>query len=41
MNSLNGYLGGASCAGSYAKDPSARVTFGTLKSPYIYRSEKY
>lgn len=41
LNTLSGYLGGASCAGSYGKDPSAVVTFGTLRSPYVYRTEKY
>jgi hypothetical protein len=40
-NALSGYLGGVSCSTSYDKDPSARITFGTLRSSYIYRSEKF
>ncbi len=38
LNSLSGYLGSVSCSSSYDKDPSARLTFGTLRSPYIYRA---
>lgn len=42
LNTLSGYLGGISCgAGVYDKDPSATITFGTLRTPYIYRSEKF
>lgn len=41
LNALSGYLGGVSCSSSYDKDPSARLTFGTLRSPYIYRAEKF
>lgn len=41
LNALSGYLGGISCSSSYDKDPSARLTFGTLRSPFIYRAEKF
>ncbi|TAK98327.1 MAG: hypothetical protein EPO09_02505 [Aquabacterium sp.] len=41
LNALSGYLGSASCSSSYDKDPSARLTFGTLRSPYVYRAEKF
>jgi hypothetical protein len=40
-NALSGYLGGVSCSSSYDKDPSAQMQFGTLRSTYIYRSEKF
>ncbi len=40
LNSLS-YLGGIWCGASYSMDTSAQASFGTLKSPYIYRSEKF
>jgi hypothetical protein len=40
-NALSGYLGGVSCSASYDKDPSSQMQFGTLRSTYIYRSEKF
>jgi len=40
-NALSGYLGGVSCSSSYDKDPSAQILFGTLRSTYIYRAEKF
>lgn len=41
LNALSGYLGSTSCSSSYDKDPSARLTFGSLRAPYIYRAEKF
>lgn len=41
LNTLDGYLGSVSCPGNYNRDPSATVSFGTLRTPYIYRSEKF
>jgi len=41
LNTLSGYLGGVSCSTSYDKDPSARISFGTLRSTYVYRAEKF
>ncbi|MBI3382496.1 MAG: hypothetical protein HY019_10870 [Aquabacterium sp.] len=41
LNAVSGYLGTTSCSSSYDKDPSARMTFGTLRSPYVYRAEKF
>lgn len=41
LNAVSSYLGSTSCSASYDKDPSARMTFGTLRSPYIYRAEKF
>jgi hypothetical protein len=41
LNTLSAYLGSRSCASSYDKDPSAQMSFGTLRSTYIYRSEKF
>jgi hypothetical protein len=40
LNALS-YLGSRSCLGTYDKDPSAQMSFGTLRSTYIYRSEKF
>lgn len=40
-NALSGYLGSLSCSSSYDKDPSSGITFGTLRSTYIYRAEKF
>jgi hypothetical protein len=40
-NALSGYLGGVSCSTSYDMDPSSQMQFGTLRSTYIYRSEKF
>lgn len=41
LNTMSSYLGAVSCSSSYDKDPSARLTFGTLRSPYVYRAEKF
>lgn len=41
LNTVSGYLGSASCSSSYDKDPSARMSFGTLRNAYIYRAEKF
>ncbi|SMB24377.1 protein of unknown function [Sterolibacterium denitrificans] len=41
LNALSDHLGSYSCWGSLSKDPSATVSFGTLRTPYIYRSEKF
>lgn len=41
LNTLGGYLGSVSCSASYDKDPSARLSYGTLRAPYIYRAEKF
>lgn len=36
------WLQGTWCnAAAYSQDPSARVTFGSAKSPFLYRREKY
>jgi len=40
-NALSSYLGALSCSASYDKDPSSGLTFGTLRSTYIYRAEKF
>jgi hypothetical protein len=40
LNALS-YLGSRSCLNGYDQDPSAQMSFGTLRSTYIYRSEKF
>jgi MSHA biogenesis protein MshQ len=35
------WLRGSWCSGGYVRDPNARLTFGTSRSPFIYLREMY